>query len=65
MFEQARLDVEEVRIVDGSLAFAPWLERARCSGDAAARVRELLVDRMEGDRVRFERICLRARRGPV
>jgi ubiquinone/menaquinone biosynthesis C-methylase UbiE len=62
MFEQAGLRVEEVSIVDGSLELAPWLERAGCSGHAAARVRGLLADRIEGGWVSFERICVRARR---
>jgi hypothetical protein len=62
MFGQAGLHVEEVSVVDGSLELASWLERAGCSGDSAMRVRELLADRSEGDWVRFERICLRARR---
>ena len=65
MLEEAGLRVEEVRVTDGSLAFDPWLERAGCKGEAAAQVRELLAGRMEGDRVRFERICLRARREPA
>jgi SAM-dependent methyltransferase len=63
MLGQAGLHIEEARIVDGSLEMEPWLERAGCRGDAAARVRELLADRIEGERVRFERICMRARRG--
>ncbi len=65
MLEEAGLRVEEVRVTDGSLAFDPWLERAGCEGEAAAQVRELLAGRMEGDRVRFERICLRARTEPA
>jgi len=65
LLEGAGLRVEEVRVTDGSLDFGAWLERSGCVGEAAARVRELLAGRMEGDRVRFERICFRARREPA
>jgi hypothetical protein len=40
----------------------PWLERAACTGEDAERVRALVAGRLDGDRVRLERICLRGRK---
>jgi hypothetical protein len=40
----------------------PWLERAGCTGKDAERVRELVAGRLDGDRVRLERICLKGRK---
>ena len=62
MLDGAGLRVEEGRITDRPLAFEAWLERAGCTGDDARRVRELLADRIDGDHVRFERICLKGRK---
>jgi len=40
----------------------PWLERAGCTGKDAERVRELVAGRLDGDRVRLERVCLMGRK---
>ena len=59
LLESAGLEIEEVRTLDHPIAFVPWLERVGCAGERAQRVRELLGDRVEGDRLRLARICLR------
>jgi len=59
LFADAGLLVEDVRILEHELLFEPWLERVRCEGEDAARVRELLADRIEGDRITLPRIALR------
>ena len=45
-FELAGLEVADSRHMDRPLEIEPWLERAGCSGEDAARVRELLGDRI-------------------
>src|SRR5471032_730037 len=57
--ENAGLTVEEVRRFDFPIELEPWLERTGCEGAIADRVRELLVDRITGDLVVFDRIALR------
>jgi SAM-dependent methyltransferase len=61
-FAAAGLDVEEVHAYAHPVLLEPWLERAGCSGRDAERVRELVAPRMEGDRIRLERICLKGRK---
>jgi hypothetical protein len=39
-----------------------WLGRTGCVGADAARVRSLLADRIEDDRIEIERIALRGRK---
>lgn len=46
LFEAAGLDVADERFMYRPLEIEPWLERAGCTGDEAARVRELLADRI-------------------
>ncbi len=58
-FEAAGLRVEGVEHFDKPIELEPWLERAGCTGEDAARVRSLLADRIEGDWVRLDRIALR------
>ena len=58
-FEGAGLDVADVRALDKPIAFEPWLERTGCAGDEAARVRELLADRIDEDGTALDRIALR------
>ena len=60
-FAGAGLDVEEVRTFDFPIELEPWLLRTECTGDTAARVRELLADRIDGDFVTLDRIALRGR----
>jgi SAM-dependent methyltransferase len=57
--EGARQTVEDVRVLRRPILLEPWLERAGCHGREAARVRALLVDRIEGERVVLDRIALK------
>ena len=59
VFEDAGLRVSDVRRSQRTLHVQTWLERTRCVGADAARVRSLLADRIEGGTVRIERIALR------
>jgi ubiquinone/menaquinone biosynthesis C-methylase UbiE len=61
-FAEAGLQVEEARTYVHPVLLEPWLERAGCTGKDAERVRELVAERMDGDRVRLERICLKGRK---
>lgn len=61
-FAEAGLDVEQVHTYAHPVLLEPWLERAGCTGDDAERVRELVAGRLDGDRVRLERICLKGRK---
>jgi SAM-dependent methyltransferase len=60
LLEGAGLRVEEARSLVHPIDLEAWLERTRCAGEDAARVRELLADRIEDGRVRLDRIALRA-----
>jgi SAM-dependent methyltransferase len=61
-FATGGLDVEDVHTYVHPVLLEPWLERAGCSGEDADRVRALVADRVEGNRVRLERICLKGRK---
>jgi SAM-dependent methyltransferase len=61
-FAGAGLGVEEALVYEHPVLFEPWLERAGCTGMDAERVRALLADRLDGDRLRLERICLKGRK---
>jgi hypothetical protein len=54
------LKVEDVEFFEKPIELQPWLDRCGCAGDDAARVRELLGDRIDGDLVTLDRIALRA-----
>jgi len=56
----AGLVIDAVRTFDFPIELEPWLERTACTGDDAARVRELLADRIAGPDLFLERIALRA-----
>jgi SAM-dependent methyltransferase len=56
----AGLRVAEVRVLETAIELEPWLERAGCSGEAAARVRALAAERIEDGWIRLDRIALRA-----
>jgi SAM-dependent methyltransferase len=60
LFGGAGLEVAEVRTFAFPIELEPWLERTACNGEDAARVRELLADRIDGGDVFFDRIALRA-----
>ena len=61
--DAAGLDVEEVQVFDFPIELGPWLERTGCTGEAAARVRELMAPHIEDGWIALERIALRA--GPA
>jgi len=61
-FAAAGLGAEEAHTYEHPVLLEPWLERAGCAGADAERVRALVADRVEGDRVRLERICLKGRK---
>jgi SAM-dependent methyltransferase len=63
LLEGAGLRLDDVRVLEHPIDVAAWLDRAGCAGDDAARVRELLADRIDGDTVRLDRIALRAVKG--
>ena len=60
LLEGAGLRVEEARALVHPIDLEAWLERTGCEGEAAARVRELLADRVEDGRVRLDRIVVKA-----
>jgi SAM-dependent methyltransferase len=62
LFAAAGLEVEEARTMERAILLEPWLERAGCEGEDAERVRGLLRERIEGDRVRIARVALRGRK---
>jgi SAM-dependent methyltransferase len=62
-FDGAGLKLEDTVVGERRISFQPWLERTGCAGEDAARVRELLADRIEEGRLRLDRIALRGRKG--
>jgi SAM-dependent methyltransferase len=44
LFDQAGLDVDEVRRFDRRIGLDSWLERVECTGEDEAKVRALLAD---------------------
>jgi SAM-dependent methyltransferase len=54
----ARVDVVET--IRHPIELEPWLTRAGCPPEDAARVRELVADRVEGTKVVLDRIVIRA-----
>jgi hypothetical protein len=61
-FAQSRLEVEHTHTYVHPVLLEPWLERAGCTGKDAEHVRELVAGRIDGDRVRLERVCLKGRK---
>jgi SAM-dependent methyltransferase len=62
LFEQAGLRVDAVELEQKHIELEPWLERAGCVGEEAARVRELLADRIEDGYLYLDRIILKGRK---
>ena len=62
LLEDAGLVVEDVLLLDTPVTLEPWLERAGCTGDEAARVGELLAHRIDDGRVTLTRIAIKARK---
>lgn len=58
-FAAAGLEVEEVRVFDHPILLEPWLDRTGCEGADAARVRELMAPRIEGELLHLDRIALK------
>ncbi len=61
-FELAGLEVADERFMQRSLEIEPWLARVGCEGDEAARVRELLGDRVAGGVMQLPTLVLRGRK---
>jgi SAM-dependent methyltransferase len=59
LFAEAGLRVTDVRRLEREIPVTRWLERTGCVGADAERVRKLLADRIEADRVRIERVALK------
>jgi SAM-dependent methyltransferase len=62
LLARAALEVEETVVGERWISFEPWLERTECTGEGAARVRELVADRIEDGKLRIERIALKGRK---
>jgi SAM-dependent methyltransferase len=62
LFRRAGLVVEAVEHEEKRIELEPWVDRAGCTGEEASRVRELLAERIDGGRVKLDRIVLRGRR---
>ena len=60
LLEGSGLRLDDVRVLEHPIDVAAWLERVGCAGDDAARVRELLADRIDGGTLRLDRIALKA-----
>jgi ubiquinone/menaquinone biosynthesis C-methylase UbiE len=61
LFLRVGLRLETFEREEKWLELEPWLERVGCSGDEAARVRELLADRIRDGRVRVDRGIFKGR----
>jgi SAM-dependent methyltransferase len=62
LFEAAGLVVEAVEFERKRIELEPWLERAGCTGEEAARVQELLADRIQDGHLTLDRIILKGRK---
>jgi SAM-dependent methyltransferase len=58
--EDAGGRVEVVETIRHPIELEPWLTRAGCPPEDAARVRELVADRVEGSKVVLDRIVIKA-----
>ena len=61
-FAAADMEVDKLEILRRRLPLEPWLERAQTPPVDAARVRELLADRIEDGMMETEAIILRGRK---
>ncbi|MCC6222679.1 MAG: class I SAM-dependent methyltransferase [Thermoleophilia bacterium] len=62
LFEDAGIRVLDLRVLERTIELESWLARAGCEGEEADRVCALLADRLDGGRLRLERICVRGGR---
>jgi SAM-dependent methyltransferase len=60
LLEDAGLGIDDVRFLPMRIELEPWLERAGCTADAVARVRELTADRTEDGWITLDRIAIKA-----
>jgi SAM-dependent methyltransferase len=58
-FAKAGLRVDAVELMRKAIEVSPWLERAGCDGEDAARVHELLGERIEDGWISLSRIALK------
>jgi SAM-dependent methyltransferase len=58
--EDAGARVKVVETIRHPIELEPWLTRAGCPPEDAARVRELVADRVEGSKVVLDRIVIKA-----
>jgi SAM-dependent methyltransferase len=61
-FELAGLEVTDERFMERPLEVEPWLARVGCEGETAARVRELLGDRVVDGVMPLPTLVLRGRK---
>jgi hypothetical protein len=59
LLEEAGLRVDDVRLFERRIELEPWLERAGCVGEEAARVRELAAGRIADGWITLERLAIR------
>jgi ubiquinone/menaquinone biosynthesis C-methylase UbiE len=64
LFAGSGLELEQFEREEKWVQLDLWLERAGCTGDEAARVRELLAERIEDGKLRLDRGIFRARKRP-
>jgi SAM-dependent methyltransferase len=62
LLEHAGVAVEDVRLFAKPIELEPWLARAGCEDEEAARVRGLLADRIRDGWVTLDRIALKGRK---
>jgi SAM-dependent methyltransferase len=62
LFAGAGLGVEAERLFERAVDVEPWLARVETPADDAARIRELLADRIEDGRVALRSIVLKGRK---
>lgn len=62
LFAGSGLELEQFEREEKWVQLDPWLERAGCTGDEAARVRELLAERIEDGKLRLDRGIFKARK---
>jgi hypothetical protein len=61
-FADAGLRVEDERVFERSVEVGPWLARVETPEEDAARVRELLADRIVGGRLALRSLILKGRK---
>ena len=62
LFRDAGLGVEDVQLLEARIELGPWLERGGCAGAEAARVVQLLGDRIDDGHVVLTSVALKGRK---